>query len=152
MTVEIRTIPLPKTEPHEAVARILGSLTSHAEAAGQNFRYEEAVLEAWDGETYLGGLHARFMVDWVFVSLLATTEDARGQKVGSQLIEEIERLAREGGKIGVWLDTLSFQAPGFYAKQGYTEFGRIPDYPKGETHHFFAKRLDGRPLEDGLSG
>jgi hypothetical protein len=41
----------------------------------------------------------------------------------------------------VWLDSFSFQAPGFYKKLGYSVFGTLPDFPKGETRYFFSKRF-----------
>ena len=61
---------------------------------------------------------------------------------------EQEALAR--GCRGVYLDTFSFQAPGFYRKQGYTEFGELEGIPPGHSHYFFRKllRTDG-PVEGG---
>jgi hypothetical protein len=42
---------------------------------------------------------------------------------------------------GIWLDTFSFQAPEFYKRLGYSEFGRIDGYPENEARLFFVKRL-----------
>ena len=39
-----------------------------------------------------------------------------------------------------WVDTFSFQAPGFYAKLGYREFGRL-DYPPDHQRIFLQKQL-----------
>jgi ribosomal protein S18 acetylase RimI-like enzyme len=61
-------------------------------------------------------------------------------------MQAIEEEARARDLIGIWLDTYSFQAPGFYRKLGYEEVGRIPDYPPGQARIFLAKRLDGRPV------
>ena len=36
---------------------------------------------------------------------------------------------------------MSFQAPDFYSRHGYTEFGRIDDYPPGHARHWFMKRF-----------
>ncbi|MGH8409424.1 MAG: GNAT family N-acetyltransferase, partial [Pseudomonas sp.] len=47
----------------------------------------------------------------------------------------------EKGCAGIWLDTFSFQAPGFYRKLGFSEFGHIAEYPPGHTRHFFQKHL-----------
>jgi ribosomal protein S18 acetylase RimI-like enzyme len=54
-----------------------------------------------------------------------------------------EDLARERGCVGVWLDTFDFQAPEFYRKHGYEQFGRLDDYPPGHQRLFFQKRLQG---------
>jgi hypothetical protein len=45
------------------------------------------------------------------------------------------------GCVGVWLDTFSFQARGFYEKLGYRVFGEVADYPPGHTRHFLKKSL-----------
>ena len=47
---------------------------------------------------------------------------------------------RRGCKAGV-LYTLSFQAPGFYEKRGWREFGRVPCEPPGTSRVFMTKTL-----------
>jgi GNAT superfamily N-acetyltransferase len=89
----------------------------------------------------VGGLTARVSYSRMFVELLFIPEHLRGQGFGEKLMTEAERVARDLGCIGIWLDTFSFQAPGFYKKLGYTEFGALPDYPPGFTRHFLHKNL-----------
>ncbi|ROU00095.1 GNAT family N-acetyltransferase [Histidinibacterium lentulum] len=127
----------------EARARILALLDHHSKVAGKSFRSEMVFLEAREGDLYLGGLAARFSLDlkWVFVELLAVAEEGRGKGIGRQLMARLEEEARVRGMDGIWLDTFSFQAPEFYRRQGYSEFGRIDDYPENEARLFFAKRL-----------
>ena len=55
-------------------------------------------------------------------------------------------MAQERGAFGATLETHSFQAPEFYAKLGYSVFGRIDDYPPGHAKLFLSKRFD-RPAE-----
>ena len=50
--------------------------------------------------------------------------------------------ARWLGLRGIWLDTFTFQAPGFYTKCGFKQFGRIPDHPPGHDRVFYVKRFD----------
>jgi ribosomal protein S18 acetylase RimI-like enzyme len=54
---------------------------------------------------------------------------------------EAERIAIDRQCEGIWLDTFSFQAPGFYAKLGFERFGLIKDFPPGQSRHFLMKRL-----------
>jgi hypothetical protein len=56
-------------------------------------------------------------------------------------IEAIEGEARRFGATRSYLDTMSFQAPGFYRACGYKEFGSIDGYPGGVTRHWFTKAL-----------
>lgn len=115
-----------------------------SQSTGVGFVNEAIALEAWDGDVRIGGVTAKLGREWVFIELLALDEMARGKGAGASLIAQLEAIAKERGKIGVWLDTYSFQAPGFYEKLGYQRVGLIPDYPQGHARYFYAKRLDGR--------
>jgi GNAT superfamily N-acetyltransferase len=88
-----------------------------------------------------GGLTARIGFGWMFVELLFVPERLRGQGVGRQLMEQAEVVARQHDCTGIWLDTFSFQAPGFYAKLGYAVFGEIANYPPGHSRYFLHKHL-----------
>jgi GNAT superfamily N-acetyltransferase len=90
----------------------------------------------------VGGLWGRSGYDWMFVEYLAVPEALRGQRLGSALIAEAERIARARGCCGIWLDTFAFQARGFYEKLGFTVFGTLEDHPRGSRRFFLSKRLD----------
>ena len=55
----------------------------------------------------------------------------RGRGIGSQLLAEAERLAREMGARNAALETFEWQAPRFYQKHGYEEVARLEGYVKG---------------------
>ncbi|WP_300398924.1 GNAT family N-acetyltransferase, partial [uncultured Sphingobium sp.] len=65
----------------------------------------------------------------------------RGADHGTALMRRAEELAREQDCIGIWLDTYSFQARGFYEKMGFSLCGEIADHPVGEKRFFLSKRL-----------
>ena len=88
-----------------------------------------------------GGLTGRVSFGWLFIELLFVPERLRGQGIGSQLMARAEDVAREHGCVGIWLDTYAFQAPGFYAKLGYVQFGEITNYPPGSSRYFLHKHL-----------
>ena len=94
-------------------------------------RKEGRIAAGLAGETYCG---------WLFVKYLWVSDELRGRGVGRELMARAEARARELGCHSAWLDTFSFQAPGFYEKLGYEEFGRL-DYPPGHHKHFLSKRL-----------
>lgn len=94
-----------------------------------------------DHDGVIGGLWAQCVYDWLFVELLFVPETLRGSGLGSALMREAEAVAVKRDCIGVWLDTYSFQASGFYEKLGYEIFGRLENFPKGETRYFFRKNL-----------
>jgi GNAT superfamily N-acetyltransferase len=89
----------------------------------------------------VGGLYGKISYGWMFIELLSIPDEMRTQGAGTRLMNAAEDLARQRGCGGIWLDTFSFQAPGFYRKLGFSEFGHIADYPAGHQRHFFQKRL-----------
>lgn len=88
----------------------------------------------------VGGLWGNIWHDFLFVEFLATGA-ARGHGLGRAVMQLAEAEALRRGCTGIWLDTFSFQAPGFYAKLGFTECGRIADYMPGQDRIFLVKRL-----------
>jgi GNAT superfamily N-acetyltransferase len=91
-----------------------------------------AIVAGLIGGTYWG---------WLYVEILWVSEALRGQGCGSQLITQAEQIARERGCHHAHLDTMSFQAQGFYERHGYTVFGALDDLPLGHRRIFLQKRL-----------
>jgi ribosomal protein S18 acetylase RimI-like enzyme len=68
-------------------------------------------------------------------------KDLRGQGYGTQLLHAAEQEARTRGCHQVVLDSLSFQAPGFYQKHGYEVFAILEDHPRNHCNYYLRKRL-----------
>lgn len=94
-----------------------------------------------DGREVLGGLLGAVWGGVLFVRILWVARALRGQGHGRRLLEAAERRASERGCRHVFIDTFSFQAPGFYEKQGYVIYGQADDWPVGHTHYFLRKDL-----------
>jgi GNAT superfamily N-acetyltransferase len=88
-----------------------------------------------------GGVYYVVAMEWLFVNWLWVAESHRGAGEGTRLIRAAEHEARVAGCRGVYLDTFTFQAPGFYQKLGYSEFGRIADFPTGFDRIWLMKRF-----------
>jgi ribosomal protein S18 acetylase RimI-like enzyme len=93
------------------------------------------------GGKILGGVVGETFFGWMFVSLLWVSERHRGNGWGSSLMRTAEAEARERGVRHVYLDSFSFQAPAFYEKLGYREFGRLKDFPAGYDRVWMTKAL-----------
>lgn len=129
-----------------AVSRELwnGLLRFNREQAGP-FRYERIVLSVRDGKgRLLGGLILQSYWQESYIELLWLSARARRAGFGSRLIREAERRARQRGSRLIHVSTYSFQAPRFYEKHGYQRFGGMSGSPRGESRHFYVKRLSGR--------
>lgn len=131
-----------ETDPDPAVrAKILAPLAAHNEAAAGPGHWGLLAVTVRDaaGEV-VGGLWGRTGYGLLFVELLALGP-ARQQGLGRQVMAQAEAEARRRGLLGVWLDTFTFQAPGFYQKLGFIECGRITGYPPGHDRIFYVKRF-----------
>jgi GNAT superfamily N-acetyltransferase len=93
------------------------------------------------GEAVQAGVRFLTVFDWLFVQWLWVAEAYRGQGVGSALLAGAENAAREKHCRAAYLDTFTFQAPRFYERRGYREFGRLNDFPPGHSRIWFSKRL-----------
>lgn len=88
-----------------------------------------------------GGLLGGTYWGWLVIEIFWIREDLRGQKYGSQLLQQAEAEAVRRGCKHAHLDTMSFQAPDFYRKHGYEVWGVLEDLPAGCQRIFLKKDL-----------
>ncbi|MGS0893866.1 GNAT family N-acetyltransferase [Burkholderia stagnalis] len=115
---------------------------NESRAGPNDFRPLVVPVTDADGRV-VGGLWGGTGFGWLHVELLVVPEAARGQGVGTRLMDLAEAEAVARGCRGVWLDTFDFQARPFYEKRGYVAFGELPDYPVGHARIFLRKTLEG---------
>jgi GNAT superfamily N-acetyltransferase len=114
--------------------------------AGPSGNRPLAVLVHDDQGNVAGGAWGYTGFQWLFIQLLVVPADARGQGLGTQIMQRAEAEALERGCVGAWLDTFEFQARGFYEKLGYACFGQIDGYPPGHARFFMKKALPSAQL------
>lgn len=90
----------------------------------------------------LGGILCTYtdILDNLSVDILWVDENHRGAGVGAALLRSVEAYARRQSCIIAHLETLDFQAKGFYHKQGYEVFGTL-EGPPGHKRYFMKKYL-----------
>jgi len=137
MDIVLKLDPAPDDER----AVLEGLMEFNAAAGGPTGYQPVAVLLKDDSGQTIGGLTGRAIYDWLFISLLHIPEAFRGQDIGTRLMAKAEEFARQRGLVGIWLDTYSFQARGFYEKLGFTVFGTIEGHPRGGARYFLEKRF-----------
>ncbi|GMK37385.1 N-acetyltransferase [Paenibacillus sp. CCS19] len=94
-----------------------------------------------DAGDIIAGLNSAVCWNWMEIDILWVDENHRGDGLGSRLLLEAERIAREHICSFIKLNTFSFQAPEFYRKYGYEVVAMIEDAPSGYRHYFFKKQL-----------
>lgn len=77
----------------------------------------------------------------IYVDVLWVNEQYRGLGIGAELLRSVETEAIKRGIPASTLDTFSFQAEGFYSKQGYQHLGTINNYLEGHDRIYLRKQL-----------
>ena len=91
-----------------------------------------AVVGGLVGATYLG---------WLHVNALWVPDELRGNGYGENLLARAEEEAVRRNCRRAFLETLSFQALGFYEKHGYRVFSKLEDFPIGGARYALTKDL-----------
>ena len=108
------------------------------------------VLSVRDGKGELvAGLVGETLWNALLVSVLWVHAQHRKSGYGTALMGRAEQIAEERACDVVFLNTMTFQAPGFYSKLGYKVFGELTDAPRGYGRLWFCKRLT--PRSDAVS-
>ncbi len=132
-------------EPDYAGTReaVLRGLSAHNEAkVGPRNAKPLAISLRDETGAMVGGLVGELKWEWLYVDLFWIDEAHRGAGHGEALLAQAEQEAKDHGARGVYLVTMSIQAPGFYARMGYRECGRMEDYPvAGQKLYHFTKAL-----------
>jgi GNAT superfamily N-acetyltransferase len=124
------------------------------------YEYNAAATGSDDGESFSAartntsgdveaGVYGWTWCGCCYVTYLWVAENIRGTGVGTDLLDAVERHAREKRCSLVLLASHIFQAPAFYVRKGYEQVARIEDYPVGHGSIFFVKRLATAPRRPG---
>ena len=131
------------TPSERAKEAIEGGLDGYNETQAGYWDWRGLAVLISDPETseVLGGLLGRTSLGLLFIDLVFLPDSLRSRGLGSRILELAESEARQRGCRGAVLYTISFQAPGFYERRGYREFGRVPCDPPGTARVFMTKEL-----------
>lgn len=127
---------------NEAIDPVHAGLIEYNRRALGNERYVQLRLIARDADGQVaGGLLGDLYFNWLYIAILWVRDDQRGRGVGSRLMALAEEYAAAQGRTNVHVDTFDFQAPDFYRRHGYTEYGRLGPYGDGHIRLYFHKTL-----------
>jgi GNAT superfamily N-acetyltransferase len=137
--LRVSSEPTASTEDKDRVREMLGLF--NVGKTGFDSYHELAIFLRDENNRIRGGVLGDAWGGWLHVSILWIEEEFRGGGHGLELMKAAEEEGRSLGCRYVHLDSHSFQAPDFYRKLGYTEFGVLEDAPIGYKQHFMWKRL-----------
>ncbi|WP_385617966.1 GNAT family N-acetyltransferase [Streptomyces sp. P8-A8] len=114
----------------------------NTERTGIDDRRPLAVLVRDPGtHQVIGGLTGRTSLGLFFVDLFFLPPGLRGSGLGGEILRQAENEARARGCRAAVLYTITFQAPGFYRKQGWRLLAEVPCDPPGASRVFMTKEL-----------
>jgi GNAT superfamily N-acetyltransferase len=124
------------------VRAIESGLDAHTARLGLRSDWSQHWIIGRDaGGAVQAGTRFALQFDWLFLHLLWVAEPYRRRGIGSRLLVGAEAAARDKGCRAAFLSTFTFQAPNFYERRGYREFGRLNDFPLGHAAIWFSKAL-----------
>lgn len=136
------SLTVATTVPDEVAELIGGGLNGYNhERAGPSGETMLWIVARDENGAVAGGVKGKSEYSWLFVDWLWIRADQRGQGLGSRLLAAAEAEARARGCAGIYLGSFTFQAPDFYKRAGYVEFGRIDGFPPGQALVFLLKRF-----------
>jgi len=141
-TYEVILTDAPDIQAKTAIGE--GLAAYNVQHADVDDRRDLAVLlrDTRTGEI-LGGILGRTSLGLLFIDLVFIPEAMRRHGLGSRMLQMAEEEGRTRGCVNAFLYTISFQAPEFYAKHGWHEFGRVECHPAGTSRVFMTKGLVG---------
>lgn len=89
----------------------------------------------------IGGAIGRSSLGLGFLDLFYLPPALRRQGIGTKVLQAFEDECRRRGCRSAVVYTISFQAPKFYERNGWTKFGDIPCAPPGTSRVFLSKML-----------
>src|SRR6266436_6072896 len=107
---------------------VLGGLLGYNTEKMGKQKYKRLAISLRQGDKIVGGIVGEVWITVLFIQLFWIERKLRGKDHGTKLIRAIEQEARRFGATRCYVDTMSFQAPGFYRTCGYQEFGSIEGY------------------------
>lgn len=89
-----------------------------------------------------GGVFGDAFLGHFFVKIFWIETQYRKKGLGTKLMKQLEEEARKSGCVTISLETLDFQAEGFYNKLGYQKFSELEFFPGGPVKIYMRKTLN----------
>ncbi len=87
----------------------------------------------------IAGIAGRTIYQKFLINVLWVDETLRSEGLGHKLMILAEKAAIERGCLAAQVDTLAFQAAGFYQRHGFEVIGSAPAFGKSPAQYFLFK-------------
>lgn len=94
-----------------------------------------------ENKKVVGGIIFTVLWNGMEINSLWVNEKYRGQGLGKRLVRTAESEGKIRGCTISYTNTFTWQAPEFYERLGYKVYGKLNNFPPGNTLTYFYKRL-----------
>src|ERR1041385_8025296 len=109
----------------QAKKAVLGGLIGYNTEKMGKQKYKRFAVTLRERGKVVGGIVGEVWTTVLFIQLFWIEQKFRGKDLVAKVNKAIGNEARKVGATRSYVDTMSFQAPGFYRNCGYEEFGSI---------------------------
>lgn len=99
------------------------------------------IVEYDENKNIIGGILGGTYWGWMHIDILWVDNNFRKKRIGSHLLEAAEEEAKKRVCHSVHVDTMSWQAPEFYKKNGYKIISELNNIPIGYKKFHLIKEL-----------
>ena len=102
----------------------------------QEYYRELSYVYEEDGKI-IGRIVGHIHWDFCKIDMFYVDKDIQSKGVGTKLLKHFEKEAIQDKCKYIYLETMSFNAPRFYLKHGYSIMGEFKNSPIEDTIHYF---------------
>lgn len=127
--------------PEDKKVMVEGMLTYHT---SHGHIRKTDVYSIWlkdKNDKVFGCVVVSFLWNGMEIQSLWVDDSVRKQGWGRKLIQAVEEEAIKRGCTIAYTNTFTWQAPKFYEKLGYVLFGKLENFPPGNSLGYFSKKL-----------
>ena len=127
-------------DPRDKAVMVAGMLDYHA-SHGHPRKVDTHSILIKNDDTLIGCVIVTFLYNGMEIATLWVDEKMRGQGLGQKLMEMAEAEGKKCGATFAYTNTFTWQAPGFYEKLGYKLYGKLEDFPVGNSLSYYRKSI-----------
>ncbi|NNM44134.1 MAG: GNAT family N-acetyltransferase [Chlamydiae bacterium] len=136
--IDIRQQPLSP----ELKKQIYEGFSRHAiDMVGHDEKFDSVAFVVREGDALAGAVVVELFWGALHVKYVYVNENFRGQGLGARLMERAFSYGRENRCPFAFVETMSFQATGFYQKMGFQLELSRPGYAHGTSFNYLKKTL-----------
>ena len=128
-------------DPEDKQIMVDGMLAYHSSKGHPRKTDTFSVVMKDENDKLRGTVIVTFLWNGMEIQSLWVDESLRHQGWGSKLLSAAEAEGMKRGCTVAYTNTFTWQAPGFYTKQGYSLYGKLDNFPPGNSLSYFCKKL-----------